>query len=165
MSTTTIIVTGVIFLLCITIYVISKNNKKKKEIRLLDNISRLSGTDPSSITQYDIWNNSVIGLNNLDAELYFIKNTAEDQSFQKVSITEVQRCWVNEVSRTVSIKESIIKVVEKVEVIMINKVKNKPDTVIEFFNQNSGKLDLSGELQLAEKWCNLLNETIASTSK
>lgn len=160
MSTTTFIITGIVFLLFIAIYINSVYRKKKKENRFLGHLSRLSGSNHRNITPYDIWHHSVIGMNDSAAELYFIKNSSDDQTFQKVQLSDFQRCWVNEVSRTVTIKESIIKVVEKVELIMTNKVKNKPDTVIEFYNQETDRLDLFGELQLAEKWCKLLNDTI-----
>lgn len=162
---TSLIITGVIFLLCITIYVISISNNKKKENKFLNNISRLSGISTDKITRYDIWDHSVIAMNESVAELYFIKNSADDQTFQKIQLSEIQRCWVNEVSRTVSIKGSNIKVVEKVELILGNKQKSKPDSVIEFYNQHSGKLDLTGELQLANKWCQLLNEKLSPNSK
>lgn len=162
---TSLITIGIIFLLCITIYVISISNKKKKENKFLNNISRLSGINIGKITRYEIWDHSVIGMNDSDAELYFIKNSSDDQTFQKIQLSEFQRCWVNEVSRTVAIKGSSIKVVEKVELILGNKQKSKPDTVIEFYNQHSGKLDLTGELQLAEKWRKLINEKISSDPK
>lgn len=165
MSTTTLITTGIFFLLFVAIYINSVYRKKKKQTMFLGHISRLSGSNPGNITQFDIWHNSVIGMNDSVAELYFIKNSSDEQTFQKIQLSEFQRCWVNEVSRTVSIKESIIKVVEKVEVIMANKVKNKPDTAIEFYNQETDRLDLFGELQLAEKWCKLLNDKINSNSK
>lgn len=162
---TSLITIGIIFLLCITIYVISISNKKKKVNKFLNNISRLSGINIGKITRYDIWDHSVIGMNDSDAELYFIKNSSDDQTFQKIQLSEFQRCWVNEGSRTVGIKGSSIKVVEKVELILGNKQKNKPDTVFEFYNQQSGKLDLTGELQLANKWCMLINEKISSMPK
>ncbi|HLN74829.1 MAG: hypothetical protein ACM3O8_09585 [Methylococcaceae bacterium] len=164
MSTTTLIITGITFLLFITIYILSVSGKKKKANMLLGNLSRLSGVNLTTLTQYEIWNNSVIALDDSGAVLYFIRNSSDDQTFQKVLLPEIKRCWVNEVSRAVSINGSSIKVVEKVELKMENKGKSKPDTIIEFYNQDSGRLDLSGELQLAEKWCKLLNDTIPSIS-
>ncbi|MGE5395628.1 MAG: hypothetical protein ACM3P1_12875 [Candidatus Saccharibacteria bacterium] len=164
MSTTSFIITGILFLLFTAIYINSVYRKKKKQNLFLGHLSRLSGSNQENITQYDIWHNSVIGMNNSDAELYFIKNSSDDQTFQKISLSDIRRCRVNEVSRTVSIKESIIKVVERVEVIMTSKVKNKPDTVIEFYNQETDRLEIFGELQLAEKWCKLLNDTVSAPS-
>lgn len=165
MNTTTIITTGIIFLLFAIMYIISVYNKKKKENKILANIARLSGINIHNITQYDVWNNSVIGMDDSSAEIYFIRNSADDQSFQKVQLAEIQRCWLNEVSRSVFFNGSSVKVVEKVELKMDNKGKGKPDTVIEFYNQDSDRTDLSGELQLADKWSKLLNEKIASISK
>lgn len=165
MNTTAIITTAIIFLFFIIMHIISVYNKKKKENKILSNITRLSGINIHNITQYDVWNNSVIGMDDSAAEIYFIRNSSDDQSFQKVQLSEIQRCWLNEVSRSVFFNGSSVKVVEKVELKMDNKGKAKTDTVIEFYNQDSGKLDLSGELQLADKWCKILNDKIASISK
>lgn len=162
---TSLLTSGIILLFCITIYAISTSNKKKKENKFLTHISRLSGINIGKITKYDIWDQSIIGMDESVPELYFIGNSSDDQTFQKVILADIQRCWLNETSRTVSIKGSSVKVVEKVELILGNKQKSKPDTVIEFYNQQSGKLDLTGELQLAQKWNQLINDKMSSISK
>lgn len=165
MNTTTFITTGIIFLLFAAMYLLSVFSKKKKENKILGNISRLSGINIHNITKYDVWKNSVIGMDDSAAEIYFIRNSSDDQSFQKILLSEIKRCWINDVSRSVFFNGSSVKVVEKVELKMENKGKGKPDTVLEFYNQESDRSDLSGELQLADKWCKILNEKIPSISK
>lgn len=160
MDSKTIIIGGAVALLFITLYLISRRSKRKREKMFLGILSDLTGNIDSQITRYDIWYNLVIGVDDSTNHIFFIKNIFDDKTFLSVKLSEILKCRVNEVSRTVTINGSGIKVIEKVELEFINQDKNKPDSVAEFYNQDSGKLDLSGELQLAEKWCKIANDNI-----
>jgi hypothetical protein len=165
MDSKTIIIGGAIALLFITLYLISRRSKRKKEKMFLGILYNLTGNIDSQITRYDIWNNLVIGVDDSTNHVFFIKNIFDDETFLSVKLSEILKCRVNEVSRTVTINGSGIKVIEKVELVFINQDKNKPDSVTEFYNQDSGKLDLSGELQLAEKWCKIANDNITALAE
>lgn len=159
-----IIIGGAFAILIIILYVISSRNKRKREKMFIGILSDLVGNN-SRISMYDIWGSSIIGADESINHVFFIKNIFDDETFQSIQLPEILKCKVNEVSRTVSIKGSGIKAIEKVELVFIYLDKNKPDSVIEFYNQDTGKLDLSGEFQLAEKWNKLLNESISSIRK
>ena len=62
-------------------------------------------------------------------------------------------------------KEGSIKAFDRIDLVFSNKDKSKADVVVEFYNANTDRLTLSGELQLAEKWCTLINNKVASLSK
>ena len=51
---------------------------------------------------------------------------------------------------------------ERIDLVFINVDKNKSDIIVEFYNTDTGNLDLYGELQLAEKWCKMANDKIAA---
>jgi hypothetical protein len=48
---------------------------------------------------------------------------------------------------------------------LVNPDKNKPDTKVEFYNADYDRLTLTGEVQLSEKWCKILNDKIAELAK
>ncbi len=169
-SSTTI--AGGFILFCIILFVINNRNKRKKEKQFLQPLNRLAEKDNCKISQYDIWNNSVIGIDNLTNQVFFIKNAFEDEASQTIQLNEILKCRVNEVgrtmtlaSRTVGIKGNVIKAFDKVELVFINRDKNKPELIAEFYNKETGNLNLTGELQMAEKWCKIINDKIASLSK
>ena len=56
-------------------------------------------------------------------------------------------------------------VVEKLGIGFLYHDKNKNEVVLEFYNADYDSLTLTGELQLAEKWCNLFNEKISEIAK
>lgn len=169
-SSTTI--TGGFILFCIILFVIANRNKRKKEKQFLQPLNRLAEKDNCKISQYDIWNNSIIGIDNLTNHIFFIKNIFDDEISQSIKLSDILKCRINEVgqtvtlaSRTVGIKGNVIKAFDKVELVFINRDKNKPDLIAEFYNKETGNLNLTGELQLAEKWCKIANDKIASLTK
>lgn len=172
MDSITTITGGIFILFCIILFVITNRNKRKKEKQFLLPLRRLAEKDNCEISQYDIWNNSIIGIDNLTNHVFFIKNIFNDETSLSIKLNEILKCRVNEVgqtitlaSRTVGIKGNVIKTFDKVELVFINRDKNKPDLVAEFYNKETGNLNLTGELQIAEKWCKIANDRITSISK
>jgi hypothetical protein len=172
MDSTTTITGGVFILFCIILFVINNRNKRKKEKQFLQPMNRLAEKDNCKISQYDIWNKSIIGIDNLTNHVYFIKQLFDDATSLSINLNEILKCRMNEVgqtvilaSRTKGIKGNVIKTFDKVELVFINRDKNKPDVIAEFYNKETGNLNLTGELQLAEKWCKIANDKIASISK
>jgi len=167
-SNTTI--TGSLFLLfCIILFAIINRNKRKKEKQFLQPLNRFAEKDNCKISQFDIWNNSIIGIDNLTNQVFFIKNIFDNETFQNIKLTDIVKCRVNEVGRTVTlasrtpgIKGNVIKAFDKVELAFINHDKNKPELIAEFYNKETGNLNLTGELQMAQKWCQITNDKIAS---
>ena len=169
-STTTTV--GIFILFCIILFVLINRKKRKKEKQFLQPLNRLAEKDNCKISQYDIWNNSIIGIDNLTNQVFIIKNIFDDETFQNIKLTEILKCRVNEVGRTVSlasrtpgIKGNVIKAFDKVELVFINHDKNKPDLIIEFYNKETGNLNLTGELQMAQKWCKIANDKIAALTE
>jgi hypothetical protein len=147
-------------------------NKRKKEKQFLQPLNRLAEMDNCKISQYEIWNNSIIGIDDLTNQVFVIKNIFDNETFQSIKLTEILKCRVNEVVRTITlasrtpgIKGNVIKAFDKVELLFINHDKNKPDLIAEFYNKETGNLDLTGELQVAQKWCKISNDKIKALTE
>ncbi|HMG15788.1 MAG TPA: hypothetical protein VK590_10085, partial [Saprospiraceae bacterium] len=69
-------------------------------------------------------------------------------------------------TRSVSINEgSPQTVIDKVEIVFDFIDNKKSNIVLEFYNSKTDRLTLAGELLLAEKWSNLINQCIPSNMK
>lgn len=159
-------------LFCIILFVIITRSKRKKEKQFFQPLNRLAEMDNCKISQYDIWNTSIIGIDNLSNHVFFIKNIFNNETSLSIKLSEILKCRLHEVgqtvniaSRTVGIKGNVVKVIDKIELVFINRDKNKPDLVAEFYNKETGNPDLSGEFQMAEKWCKHVNDKISSPIK
>ena len=168
MESSTITTGGIFILCCIIIFVLINLNKRKKEKQLLQPLNRLALNDNCKITKYNIWNNSIIGLDRIANQLFVITDLADKETFQKIKLADVLKCRVNELSRTVIMEGRNertpgmgVKIINKVELIFTNRDKNKPDIMVEFYNNETGNLAISGELQMAQMWCKLINDAIS----
>jgi len=166
MNSGLIITVAISLLLTIIISVSVSKSKKKKQIRFLDPLNSLAESKNCKISAYDIWNNSIIGMDKTNHFLFAIqKMKGDDKAELVINLTEIFRCRVAESSRTSGPKEGNLKAFDRIDLVFTNKDKNKADKIVEFYNSNTDSLTLTGELQLAEKWCVLVNNGIAEIGK
>ena len=165
MDSSTTITMGIFILFFIILFVIINSNKKKKEAQFLLPLKKLAEKDNCEISHFDIWNNSVIGIDETQNIVFAIRKINDTEISQRINLAEVFRCNVAEVSSTSVTKEGNIKAFDRIDLAFSNKDKSKANFVVEFYNADTGRLTLTGELQLAEKWCKIANERIASISK
>jgi len=160
------IIAGVIIILIILVFFINTNsNKKKKESQFLQPLFALAEKNNCKISKYDRWNNSIIGIDE-DSNLVFnISKINEVETVQQINLADIQKCRIFESSRTVGIEKSSMKVVDKIELAFVKRDKNKPDTIVSFYNSDYDRLTLSGEIQLTDKWCKIANDKIAEIVK
>ena len=156
---------GIFILICIILFVIINGNKKKKTKQFLQPLNDLAEKENCKVSTYDIWNNSVIGIDDATNRVFVIRKINDSEISQKINLAEIFRCKVVEVSRTSGPKEGNIKAFDRIDLVFSNKDKSKADVIVEFYNANTDRLTLTGELQLAEKWCVLINNKVASISK
>ena len=165
MDSNTMVIGVIIVLFGITLYILNSRSKKKKEAQFLQPLSRLAEKDNCKISQYDIWNDSVIGIDETQNTVFAIRKKKEKETSIVVNLAEIFRCRVIEVSRTSGPKEGNAIAFDRIDLAFINKDKSKADVVVEFFDANTDRLTLTGELQLAQKWCVLVNNKLASIGK
>ena len=73
----------------------------------------------------------------------------------------IQKCKVINSSRIVANGDSTHNVIDKLELALTSPEARTADTNLEFYNTNRDNLFLNGELQLTEKWAEIVNNNIA----
>ena len=157
----TTIITIAIILFCILLFALQSRKKKQKETQLLQPLFELAQENNCKISKYERLNNSFIGIDEVTNFVFEVSNANSIESSQQIDLRGILKCRVIEASRTVSTKGGSLKVIDKIELALVNPDKNKPDTKIEFYNAEYDRLTLTGEIQLSEKWCKILNDKIA----
>jgi len=165
MDSGTTIAGGIFILFCIILFILVNRSKKKKEKQFLLPLSRLAEKENCKVSRYDIWNDSVIGIDEATSLVFVIRKINDTETSQRINLAEIFRCRVAEVSRISGPKEGNLKAFDRIDLVFVCKDKSKADIVVEFYNANTDRLTLTGELQLAEKWCMLLSNKVASISK
>lgn len=167
MDTHTIIIVLIITVFCSAIFLLSSRSKKKNESQFLEALFGLAGKNKCKISKYERWNNSIIGIDETSSSIFAVRKLNDTEITEQIDLADIQKCRVNETSRIVNIASrtavidgSNTKAVDKIELEFYRWDKNKPGTLVEFYNVNYDSLNLGKELQIAEKWCKTVNDRI-----
>ncbi len=160
-----ILITFALFIVfCFIIFAINSRRKKAKEAKFKKVIFALAEQNNCQITEYERWNNSVIGIDSVRNYVFVVRKTHDNETSQQVNLADFQKCHVSESSRIVITKEISNKVVDRIELVFSNINRNKPDTIVEFYNTTYDNLFLAGEPQIADKWSKIVNDKITGST-
>lgn len=156
----TAIVGIIVTLICTVPIVILNIKKRNKEKTILNVLNKIASENNSQIDEYEIWNQSAIGLDNNSAYIFYTSLINENQISNSVNLSDVEKTKVNSIYRSVKTDDRTYNIIDKLELEFIYKNKNSAEKVLEFYNSNTNRLTLAGELQIAEKWSNKINALI-----
>ena len=157
------ILTGVIILiLCLIPFIIIRRNRQKKEQEFKDAISRLASARNSAVDTFDQWNNTAIGLDNTNGQLFFFRRIGEREISESIDLATIQLCSV--VLTKKNAKDDAYSVIEKVTLGLTAIERHKSQVTLEFYNNDYDSLTIMDELRLAEKWSGLVKAAIAKGS-
>lgn len=159
---TNILVMVAICAIIFLIYLYFKLNNRKIEAANLLKLKGWAEIQNCHITNYERWNRSIIGIDRENRYLFVIQRLNEQEAIQKIDLSPIVKCWVNESSRSVKLNESHQKVVDKIELILCHKDRSKEDVSVEFYNSTYDSLYVSKELQVAKNWEKIISETIVN---
>ena len=129
--------------------------KKWKFGRLLTEAAQKHNT---TIIRYEQWNNSAIGLNKNGTQLFVVNKGETRIKSKTLVLSSFNKCSVvNDNSGAVH-KEGSFKVTNAIELELTGE--NSLPACINFYDIDKDGPLLTGELELAEKWCRIINDCI-----
>ncbi len=158
-----IVTWSIIILATISLIVFIQRNSKKREKKFYSVLQSFANDNNSKISSYDRWDKTLIGIDTSEISKLFFIRTISDKEFKEViNLSEVKKCRLIKTERTVWYNKENVKVIDKIELIFSYIFTNKPDIALEFYNNDYDHLTLSGELQLAQKWLDIVDRTLAT---
>lgn len=158
MFTATAFIGSLFILICLIVFVRLSISNRKKEQRLITQLKQLASEANTSIGQYDCWDVLAIGMDTTASRIWMVKNTTDLPVICQVNLAEVLRCDIIKANRIVENPADEYREIGRIELAFVLKDKSKPMIKMEFYNFETGGSSLSGELQLAEKWCSIVNK-------
>ena len=157
------IIPGSIIVLIVMIPIVLlkiKASLKKRKVK--DLLFKLAQDHNTSIINYEHWNNSAIGLSRNGTEIFLVSNDKKEEKKQVIVLSYFNKCnLVNDNAGSV-FNEGNFKVTNAID-LELNGKGNSPERINFYHVQRDGDL-LTDELELAEKWCRLINDCIERTS-
>lgn len=147
---------------CVIPFVIMNKLNARRERKILEPLFNLAQKHDSTISGYDIWNNAAVGIDNRTEMVFFFKKATGTDIFRQVNLSEIRKCRLIQVTKTSGDEQDNFKPVAKLELVLEHQDSSKADIMLEFYNADLDGGTLTGELQLVEKWRQLIDKKIAS---
>lgn len=153
-------ITGAIFIAVFMLpFIFMLHGRKKKEKQLIKSIFAIANDHHCKISQQEISEEFAIGLDELANHLFFFKKTPDKEIAQHVNLAEIKSCKVIKTGNVTGEKGENYKSIEKLDLQFSFLDKKNPDISFTFYNSEEN-FGLNGEIQLIEKWANIVNERL-----
>lgn len=157
--------TAILWLMVIFIglipFVIAYYKMKKKGSKMLNHLKESAAQYGCSISQHEFCGNFIVGIDDKKHFVFFFKQKNEETFSKFVDLSDIQSCQVIKKSRNVKNDRGSFTVIERIDLAFSPLNKSKSDTRFELYEEEDN-MQLSDELELAERWTKRINEKLKS---
>jgi hypothetical protein len=157
MDVETIVIAVISLLICGLPFWFMIRNRKKNESKMISDLAALSGKKQLKLTKYELTANLIIGLDDLENTLYFLNKTKNGAKSKVIDLTNYDDCEVIRADR--SENEHSAKQIQSLVLRFLPKHNQSELINLPIYDADESGA-LSGELQLANEWCQCLKVKI-----
>ena len=154
-----IILGTIILTICIGPLVLLYFKSVNTNTKMLQSLKEIAQQHNCSISKHEFCNNFAIGLDENNNYAFFFKQIEKDSISQFVNLSEIKDCKAVKRTSFTKVKDENITFFEKIELKFIPKNKSQAETTFELYTPENRQL--SGELQLVDKWSTQINEQLS----
>ncbi len=154
------IIGAILIAICVVPVILMNRNNKKREKKALQSLISIATEHNCIISKHEICSDFVIGIDEIKNYVFFFKQKKEEAISQFVDLAEIKISKAVKSTRAAKSKNENITITEKVKLSFIPKNKGKAETQFELYDQEN--VQLNGELQLADKWSQQINDRLNS---
>ena len=149
-----IFVTLMIVLPYIWFILMGKSAAKKKE----KIFNKLLKQEQLTLTSKEMWNNSIIGINETKKIMLFVKLKDAQKDFFSINLNDVKSCQINKVKREFKKDKKNEFELQKLD-LELSFISKKPNAILNFYDINDS-FSQDFEMQRVEKWMALIQQNI-----
>ena len=154
-----IILGAIILTICIGPLVLLYFKSVNANTKMLQSLKEIAQQHNCNISKHEFCNNFAIGLDENNNYAFFFKQKEEVSISQFVDLSEIQDCKAVKRTSTTKVKNEDITFFQKIELKFIPKNKSQAETTFELYEPEDRQL--SGELQLVDRWSTQINEQLS----
>lgn len=158
MDTGTAIVALIIILIGIFPFVLINRKRKGAEKKLLKKFTELAQQHNCRISQYQLFSNAILGMDENTGMVFFLKNNNDKFTKQQINLADIEKCRIE--IAVVSGNGEDTAAFDKVDLLFTYRDKKMPDSRIGVYNGATDGVSLSDEIMLTEKWATKLSAKI-----
>jgi hypothetical protein len=154
MSLSTILFLVILGIAVTVPFILMKRNNMKATAALLKQVSDYASQINAELTEYQVLNGQVIALSAASKSIIFFKQCKGKAIASHVYLHEVERCYVDRPSR--SSVDGRFSSIAKIALRFVF-ADRRPEVAFELYDIEVDGLSIDGELQMAEKWREIVN--------
>ena len=163
---TTVVTLAVIVLVITSLIIFIKKRNKRKEKEIFSTLQQFANTHNGIISTYNHWDKTMIGLDYREMKiLFFIRKVGDKELREAINLAEVKDCRLLKVERSLTNNGSSVHVIDEIKLVFSFINTRKSDISLEFYNNEYDHLTLAGELQLAQKWSEIVRGILSENKK
>lgn len=159
MDLATAIIGSILLILSFSPFIFYYFYKKSREKILYKLLLSLAQSQSSVIAKYEVCNDFIIGLDESSRNLFFCKESKVKKFQQHVNLKDVHSCKIVKISNHEGSKSNGFAPIDFLGLSINYANKSKPVEVLEFYDSSENN-QLSGELQMIEKWETIINSKL-----
>lgn len=162
MDITLIIMAIVLMAIIISPFLLHHLSQKKKEAKILNEFLSLAESENAIISQKELWRQRyVIGLDELSKKIYYINKNKDKVERTIISLSEVDQCRINAISRNAKTTSGNVTVIERLDLIFTFNKPDKPEKTLQFYD-SAEFISTDNERVLIEKWFGIVKPKLKS---
>jgi hypothetical protein len=146
-------------LICISPFVIIYYIKVKKENKWMQSLNEMAQQHHCNVGQHEFCSDFVMGIDENRNFVFFFKQNKEETLSQFVDLSEIQSCQAVKKSRNVHNGKDSHSLIDSLELHFTPTNKNTEEISFKLYDAEIN-IQLSGELQFADKWVKLINDRL-----
>lgn len=158
------LVGAILIAICMLPFVLMIRGRKKKEKQLLQSVLALANNHHCKISRYELSEEFAVGLDEIANQLFFFKKTTDKDIAQHVNLAEIKTCRVIKTANGNGNKEDHFKSIDKLDLHFSFLDRKNSDISWAFYNVEEN-FELNGEIQMIEKWANIINKRLKIRQK
>ena len=155
METGMIVTTTILIALCASPFFLIGYSTKKRENQLKKELKSIIAPLNGAISEFDIINDFIIGLDSTSHKIYFYKKAESDPFFQEINLNNVRSCEIEKSTNRIKKGKSFSNEIQNIALLFTLKNKDSLDR-IELYDYNKST-QINGEIALADKWNKKIN--------
>ena len=159
MDLVTAIIGSILLILSFSPFIFYYFYNKSREKILYKLLTSLAQSQKLTISRYEVCNDVIIGLDESSKTLFFCKESKVKKFQKHVSLKDVNSCKIVKTSNHVGSKINGFSPIDFLGLSIDYANKSKPVDVLEFYDSTVNN-QLSGELQMVEKWETIINSKL-----
>lgn len=159
METGNIIITILFIIMCVAPFIYMYLKNKNSEKRKIKSLEKYANENNSVLSKVEAIGKIAIGIDNEKKHVFFIQLFDEKPEFITLNLADYLKCELQKDLKIIQNNNENMMLVDRVLIHFLPKNKTNDTNSLTFFDVKY-KLELNGEIQMAEKWISEINRII-----